>query len=221
MELNLKAYNLLGDPSFNTKGMGCRQNFVFNYPEVFKQDADITYRADNLIQNNDSFIIESGANVKLLAGNTIVLKPGFSANAGSNVEISILPCNDGIIQNIIIGDNSENILDITENITQPEIEQTMGSAMVVEDIFNPALFSVFPNPTTDDFSLAYTIEENSFVQIDLYNTTGLHVKSFLHVAQQEAGIYYHNFSLSGLQTGLYILVFKNNSKTISSKIIKN
>jgi hypothetical protein len=97
----------------------------------------------------------------------------------------------------------------------------MSSAMVVDEIFNPALFSVFPNPVTDDFSLAYTLEENSFVQVDLYNTTSLHVKNFLQLAQQEAGIYYHNFSLSSLQTGLYILVFKNKSKTISSKIIKH
>jgi len=73
----------------------------------------------------------------------------------------------------------------------------------------------------DDFSLAYTLENNSFVQIELHNTTGVHIRNFLQVAQQEAGVYYHNFSLSGLSSGLYILVFKNNSKTISSKIIKH
>jgi len=75
--------------------------------------------------------------------------------------------------------------------------------------------------STFDFSLAYTLENNSFVQIDLYNMTGVHIKNLLQISQQEAGVYYNNFSLSGLSSGLYILVFKNNSKTISSKIIKH
>jgi hypothetical protein len=93
--------------------------------------------------------------------------------------------------------------------------------METDEIFNPALFSIFPNPTTDDFSLAYTLENDSFVQIELYNMSGVHIQNFLQIAQQEAGVYYHNFSLSGLLSGAYIIVFKNNLKTISNKIIKH
>jgi len=48
----------------------------------------------------------------------------------------------------------------------------------------------------------------------------VYIKEFLYIAEQEAGVYYHNFSLSGLSTGLYMLVFKSNSKTISTKIVK-
>jgi len=47
------------------------------------------------------------------------------------------------------------------------------------------------------------------------------IKNFLKLQQQEAGIYYHNFSLSGLSAGMYLLVFKNDSKTITNKIIKH
>jgi len=215
----LKAYNILGDPSFDTKGIGCKQNFVFNNPEIFKDGADVTYRADNLIQNNDSFVVESGAEVKLLAGNSVVLKPGFRAEAGSNVEIRITPCAGGVIRNSE-ENNNEEFDDITENLIDFKTEEVVNY-MVIDEIIHPAIFSVFPNPTTDDFSLAYTLENNSFVQIDLYNMTGTHIKNFLQIAQQEAGVYYHNFSLSGLSSGLYILVFKNEAKTISSKIIKH
>jgi len=215
----LKAYNLLGDPSIDTKGMGCTQNFVFNYPEVFKDGAKITYRADNLIQNNTDFVVESGADVKLMAGNSVVLKPGFKAEAGANVEIKIIPCNDNTTQSTQ-GNNDEEILDIAENIMQTEIEEITNYSIEKDEIFYPAQFSVFPNPTTDDFSLAYTLDNNSFVQIDLISMQGVHIKTFLQITQQEAGIYYHNFSLSGLSSGLYFLVFKSDSKTISSKIIK-
>ena len=47
------------------------------------------------------------------------------------------------------------------------------------------------------------------------------IKNFLKLSQQEAGMYYYNFSLSELSKGLYIIVFKNASKTITNKIIKH
>ena len=220
-ERHLKAYNLLGDPSFDTKGIGCQQNFTFNNPEVFKQDAKVTYRANNNIQNENTFVVESGAEVKLLAGNSVVLKPGFRAEAGSNVEIKIVPCDDGSIQKSSLENNNDEKQHITEEITQFEFDEVINSVMETDEIIYPALFSIFPNPANDDFSLAYTLEENSFVQIDLYNMQGVLIKNYLQLPQQEAGIYYHNFSLSNLPSGLYMLVIKNNAKTFSSKIIKH
>ena len=207
---HVKSYNLLGDPSFNLSGIGCKESFTFYYPEVFISGAEVTYRANDFIENNNSFVIESGADVKLLAGNVVRLKPGFHAKAGSNVNIQIIPCNDGMIRKSLAGDDNDEIDDVTENV----VEQKK------EEIINPALFNVFPNPTTDDFSLAYTLDSNSFVQIDLYDMQGGFIKNFLKLSQQEAGVYYHNFSLSGLPTGMYLLVFKNTSKTITNKIIK-
>jgi len=216
----LKAYNLLGDPSFDTKGIGCRQDFVFNHPELFKSESKVIYRADNLIQNNNSFVVENGAEVKLIAGNSVRLLPGFKADAGSHVQIQIAPCEDGTILNSVPENGNPEILETAAvNINPDEISNY--SVMEVDEIFNPALFSIFPNPVTDDFSMAYTLEKNSFVQIDLFNTSGSNIKNFLQLPRQEAGVYYHNFSLSGLPSGMYILVFKNNLKTISSKIIKH
>jgi len=219
-ERHLKAYNLLGDPSLDVKGIGCKQSFVFNYPEIFKQDVDITYRANNLIQNNNSFVVESGATVKLLAGNSVVLKPGFKAETGSNVDIRIVPCADIVIRGFEENNNDE-FTDATENITKLKTEELVNSVMVIDEVAHPAIFSVFPNPTSDDFSLAYTLENNSFVQIDLYNMQGVYTKTFLQIVHQEAGIYFYNFSLSGLTSGINFLVFKSNSKTLSSKIIKH
>lgn len=166
----LKACNLLGDPSFDMKGNGCAQSIVFNHSEIFKSGSEITYRADDFIQNNNDFIIESGANVKLLAGNSIVLKPGFRAEAGSNVEIQIVPCDDGTIQKSFSEGKSDTEQNVIENIIQPQIDEVINSIVEVDKIFYPAIFSVFPNPTSDNFSLAYTLEENSFVKIDLYNS---------------------------------------------------
>jgi len=207
----LKAYNLLGDPSFDTKGIGCKQSFTFYYPEVFKYGSEITYRANDFIENNNTFVVESGANVKLLAGNRITLKPGFKAEAGSNVSIQIVSCNNGLIQKSLTENAHNEITDIAKNVIEQDTDK----------LINPAMFSIFPNPTNDDFSLAYTLEDSSFVQIDLYNMSGAYIKNFLQLPQQESGVYYYNFSLSGLSSGTYILIFKNTSRTISNKIIKH
>jgi len=50
---------------------------------------------------------------------------------------------------------------------------------------------------------------------------GIHIKDFLQIAQQDAGVYFHNFSLSGLSSGVYVLIFKSSSKTLSTKIFKH
>ncbi|MCQ2562860.1 MAG: C25 family cysteine peptidase, partial [Alphaproteobacteria bacterium] len=54
-ERYMKAYNLLGDPSLNILGLGCRTSWNFQNPEVFCNNADITYAATNHITNNNSF----------------------------------------------------------------------------------------------------------------------------------------------------------------------
>ena len=46
-----------------------------------------TYQATNSIESTS--VIQSGATVKYEAGNSIVLKPGFHAEAGSNFQASI------------------------------------------------------------------------------------------------------------------------------------
>ena len=88
------------------------------------------------------------------------------------------------------------------------------------EIIDPARFSVFSNPETDEFSLAYTLEANGFIQIDLYNNSGEHIKNFLKIPQQKAGVYYYNFSLADFSSGEYLVVYKNATKTFLSKVIK-
>jgi len=93
--------------------------------------------------------------------------------------------------------------------------------METDEVIHPALFSVFSNPETDGFSLAYTLESNSFVQIDLYDNSKEHVRNFLQIPQQGTGIYYYNFSLTDLSPGEYIVIYKNTTKVFSSKIVKH
>jgi hypothetical protein len=205
----MKAYNLLGDPSFNILGTGCVSNYTFTNNEVFTDGAEIIYHAANDIENDADFEIQSGADVTLLAGNSITLKPGFKAELGASFEARIEPCDNGsTLKSAKISDNVEN-----ENSTCAEI----GSK---EQIITPSLFSIFPNPTNSDFSVSYTLNEESFVKLELYDMSGTKIKTLLINGKQSAGNYYFNFSIPELAVGTCLFVFSNSSNTITSKIIK-
>ncbi len=64
------------------------------------------YQAENSITAGPAYIIESGSNVSLEAGNIITLKPGFSANDGSTFNASVVQTNftvPVVTENILLG----------------------------------------------------------------------------------------------------------------------
>jgi len=204
----MKAYNLLGDPSLNILGTGCVTDFIFANDEVFNNGSEITYHASNVIQNNANFQVRNGADVTLLAGNSITLNPGFEVELGATFEARIEPCDNGTTLKSATISNNEDLLE------EPFIENA-------EQIINPAIFSIFPNPTNSDFSVSYTLDNMSFVKLELYDLSGVKIKTLLDIDNQTEGNYYFNFSISELISGTYLFVFTSSYKTITHKIVKN
>jgi hypothetical protein len=120
----------------------------------------------------------------------------------------------------LLGDPSLNLRGIKYTPTYEVTYLDPDKNVKQSEFFNPALFSVFKNPASPEFSLAYTLEHNSLVQIDLNDSEGKHIKNFLQISEQKAGVYYHDFSLSDVPAGTYQLIFKDDEKVISGKIIK-
>ena len=89
-----------------------------------------------------------------------------------------------------------------------------------DTITNPALFSVFPNPLNDSFSLAYTLEKESSVQIDIGTASGDVLKNIVHIAQQKPGCFFYNFSLTDLPAGTYEVVLRDDMRTVATKVVK-
>jgi hypothetical protein len=157
----------------------------------------------NNIKTNTTFEVQTGAKVKLLAGNQIVLRRGFSAKRGT-FEARIEPCN-----NVVMKNAEDNDVEIPNEYIEED------------KIINPAEFSVFPNPTNGEVSMCYTLENDSYVLLEIYNELGVLVKTELSLQNQQADIYYYNFSIEDLPTAFYILSLKTNNKNYSYKIIKN
>lgn len=204
----MMAYNLLGDPSLNILGTGCIADFIFANNEDFINGAEITYHASNDMQNNANFQIRNGADVTLIAGNSITLNPGFEIQSGATFEAKIEPCDNGSTLKSATISNNEDLIE------EPYIKNT-------EQISNPAIFSIFPNPTNSDFSVSYSLDDMSFVKLELYDLSGIKIKTLLDIDNQTKGNYYFNSSISELISGTYLFVFTCSSKTITHKIVKN
>lgn len=94
---HIKSYNLLGDPSIYLYGIGCQSNYIFTNNEIFHDGDIITYHAANDIiaaNANATFTLNSGSTVRLLAGNSLTLDPGFLVEMGAEFEASIESCNE-------------------------------------------------------------------------------------------------------------------------------
>jgi hypothetical protein len=186
-----EMFNLMGDPSLITTGIGCLTDYIFANDEVFYPGDMITYHAVNNITNNADFIVESGAEVTLKAGNSIVLKPGFHAKEGSHFHAYIEPCNSSkstksLNSNEIANtENKDNIKTVSKNTFENKV-------------------NAYPNPFISQTTIEYTLQEISDVNIDVYNLLGERIITEI-IHGQESGVYTYNISGVNFQNGIYIV----------------
>jgi uncharacterized delta-60 repeat protein len=90
------------------------------------------------------------------------------------------------------------------------------------DIYKPSkAFFIYPNPLKDKFTLDYTLEDNDFVTIELWDMQGRKIVTYLNNEKQFAGNYYYSLSLpESLINGNYIVNFSSKNFQKKIRIIK-
>lgn len=91
-----------------------------------------------------------------------------------------------------------------KNTPSPVTVQLIGEALPSNKISR--LGQSYPNPVVNIGSgatISYSLVRESNVELDLFTTTGLHVRSIVH-ARQQSGQYDVNVDLSGLSSGIYL-----------------
>jgi siroheme synthase len=80
-------------------------------------------------------------------------------------------------------------------------------------------FKVFPNPIFDTAEFEYTILEEGKVQLNLYNSNGQMIKTFINNETHKPGNYIKTIDCSGLRSGVYIAQLKYGNAISTIKVI--
>ncbi len=100
---------------------------------------------------------------------------------------------------------------------------SLGGIVDVKEIANnqvPTSYELlqnYPNPFNPSTKIEYSIPEESFVQLKVYNLIGQEVATLVN-QHQKAGTYRADFDAEGMQSGIYIARLTSNSFTRSVKM---
>lgn len=147
--------------------------------------------------SGSQFLLMSGSNVRLVAGRSIALKPGFHAESGSNfraalfgeqavLELTTAPV---IGSSRTVGRSANDRLAMTgDNGNDTEFLEKAPAASVLID--EPSTFSLspnHPNPFNPATTINYSLKEQAPVTLKIYNTLGQEVRTLVN-ADEPAGM---------------------------------
>ncbi|MBK8807945.1 MAG: hypothetical protein IPO21_15380 [Bacteroidales bacterium] len=143
-ERQIRKYNLLGDPSFEVNGLGCRSNYNLVYSQTFEDKDIVKFKAINdivIAGKGENFEVNSGAQLTLLAGNQITFKEGTIIKYGSVLNAYIQLCGGSLKS----GENSLN-----------ELSQDSDSVIKDKGIIDldDVEINISPNPTSRKITIS-------------------------------------------------------------------
>ena len=89
------------------------------------------------------------------------------------------------------------------------------------EVLTPGSFELsqnYPNPFNPSTTIKYSLPENSFVNLAVYNLLGERVRTLVNEVQN-AGNYNLNFDASGLTSGTYVYRLSTASGTLTQKMV--
>jgi hypothetical protein len=89
------------------------------------------------------------------------------------------------------------------------------------EVLTPGSFELsqnYPNPFNPSTTIKYSLPENSFVNLAVYNLLGEKVRTLVNEVQN-AGNYNLNFDASGLTSGTYVYSLSTASGTLTQKMV--
>lgn len=167
------------------------------------QTTNKTYQAKNCITvagNNTTALILDSSSCRFIAGDSIVLRPGFHAQAGTS-----LLCK--IFKRPALKSSDISELDDFSIITYSDEDSFINNTSVT--------FDVYPNPAKNEITIDLkNMTENSLSLIQIYNSNGI------QVYEQSANNSIITVDVSTFPIGQYIINVKSNSKIYCKSFIK-
>lgn len=155
----------------------------------------------NVISDNPQFILSSGNDFIIPAGGDL------------NFPLAFSPTSDGIkVATLTISHNAKNT-------PSPVTVRLVGESLPENKLTR--LDQSYPNPVVDIGSgatISYALVKESNVELDLYTSTGRHVRSIFD-GRQQSGRYNVNVDLSGLSSGVYLYRIIVDGEVSSKKLM--
>ena len=115
---------------------------------------------------------------------------------------------------IYIGTHGRGIWSTDEYLGMPEQGDNLDKAK-----FIPNNINIYPNPMTDNGTIAFDLDNNSDVLIHIFNLSGQLVRTINHQGMM-AGSNVITFGVADLQSGAYIVRLKAGDQVETAKFIK-
>lgn len=201
-------------------------NPVNGYGYEARHDIIMGYNVTNSEQPGD-FIAENNSTVNVRAGNEIHLVGGPGNNGvwfkkGSNVHLFIQPFQcDAVCRMANTNDDDGSDKNKEENylasVSKGGPDFSSGEIKKTE-ISKPT--NIFPNPFNDHLHIDYSVQNESPVNISVYNLTGQKMEYLVSTNQHQAGNYTTTFDARKLSTGVYYIRILANEKSETVKVVK-
>jgi len=201
----------------------CKQNYIFNncddlhtsanvhyldYYTVGKRQYDGVYNAKDFITAENT-TIQPGTAVVFEAGNTITLKPGFHAVAGSNFTAKIGDCELGCNNGKKSSEDNETVI-FTSNIK--DAVRTDKNIVQIDNLENISEFLIYPNPNYGIFSIKLHQDITELQQIIITDVRGTVVYNNF-----DKNVVNNEIVLTNPSAGIYIISLHFNNKILISK----
>lgn len=173
------------------------------------QYADVIAKQN--ITTNGTTTVNNGNNLSMRAGNSIVLQPGFSVQAGAEFSAEIEDIDDceecaSNVSNVVV----QNVSEEYDERTEFQIESKSDFS-----------YKVFPNSSNKYINITYSIDKEGPLSIELVDLFGKITKAVLPNQKQQDGNYTLQIPISDLSTGTYFLTVSLGNQTKIKKIIIN
>jgi hypothetical protein len=127
------------------------------------------------------------------------------------VDIPGLDTNGTYHRHLVSGNNVFTNLDFT--VDSMHVNPINNNNVGINDLnVQEHQLVVYPNPTSNQVNINYSLKDNSAVSIELVDMVGRSVKALLPLTNQTADKYKNTFQLTDLNSGMYFIKLKINNK---------
>lgn len=186
---------------FNASCLGSCQAQCFrmsNLAVEVNSPLNYQFHASNTMSGNS--IVHNGATVLLTGGDSVVLRQGFNAEAGSNFTALIAPCTPAY-RAAQQSNSSPSFLTLTGNENSDDIQ-------------------ISPNPFNSTFELSVNLMQDEKARMVIYNPLGMKVKE-LKECNFSKGINKISFDCNDLAPGVYLLELNCGETRTVKRIVKS